>query len=97
MALWHVLYSDGDGHGHGDGHGDGDRGDVKIVYVYAHVEKKKKKEDMEALVDVLGVAMKGLEGEGRLRGERGFGVAQAGMGIAFFEYEGAGGGLVGRG
>ena len=83
VALWHVLHGDGDG----------DRGEVKVVYVYAHVVEKK---DMEALVDVLGVEMKGLEGEGRLRGERGFGVAQAGMGSAFFEYGGAGG-LVGRG
>lgn len=70
--VWHVVDRGGD-----EG--------IKGVYVYAHVEAEK---GMGFLTGVLGMEMGKAEREGRLRERerRAFGVVQAGMGVAFFEY-----------
>lgn len=83
-ALWHVLYKDADD------------AMIKIVYVYAHFEPEPEEDEEENMAALRGV-LKGVfalaEKEGRLRDRKAFGIAQAGMRILFFEYDGGGGGL----
>lgn len=81
-ALWHVLYKDAED------------AMIKIVYVYAHFEPEDdEEENMAALRGVLKGQFELVEKEGRLRGRKAFGIAQAGMRFLFFEYDGGGGGL----
>lgn len=78
-ALWHVLYKDDDDNA------------IKVVYVYAHFETEEKEgaeSNMAALLGVLRDEFELAEKEGRLRGRRAFGIAQAGTGLSFFEYDG---------
>lgn len=84
-AVWHVFPA-----------GAEDR--LWVVYVYAHAEAGGESSCMVGLRRVLGDEIREAEKGGRVRGGKTFGIAQAGMGISFFEYGGGGGGgELGRG
>lgn len=74
-ALWYVLHED-------------DK--LRVVYVYAHAEAAEENKYMLALMQVMEKEVQEADRGGRLRDGKVFVIAQAGMGMSFFEYRGGG-------
>lgn len=86
-ALWHVLFKDDH---------DEHAGMIKVVYLYAHFESENDKgEGGAALLDALNHEFRRAEKEGKLWDQRAFGIAQAGMQVSFWAFDGAVGGVRG--